>query len=378
VYSLIERYSQTFLITCLCMLTMACADSGPDRPESLSFRESLEWEIERNNLPSLSVVIVKDSEIVYSQAFGLANQTQAIPATPQTPYILGSVTKTFTATAVMQLVEQNLIDIDADINTYLPFSLRNPNHPNVPITTRMILTHSSSLARNGKSNGINIWAHYADNDVPMLATWIADYFQPGGAYYSGDVWTKDQPGQLTLYSNTAVTLLGYLVEVVSGEEFRDYCQAHIFQPLEMGDTGFRTAELITDPAVPYDDNGQPMGYFSLRLFPAGFLYSSAEDSSRFMRAIMNGGSLNGQRIIKTETVELMLHRQSGSNIGLIWFHTEGWVGHNGGYQGVAAYLDFDRTDGIGAVILTNTHSEEVNQADGAIYRLVHEEVEKYR
>ena len=125
-YDLIRRSPQALLLSLLCFLTLACSDSSPDRPESLSFRESLEWEIESNDLPSLAVVIVKDTEIVYQEAFGFANQTQATPATPNTPYILGSVTKTYTATAAMQLVEQNLIDLDADLNTYLPFSLRNP------------------------------------------------------------------------------------------------------------------------------------------------------------------------------------------------------------------------------------------------------------
>ncbi len=98
----------------------------------------------------------------------------------------------------------------------------------------------------------------------------------------------------------------------------------------------------------------------------------------FVNQCQSGGSLGGQRILNTETVELMLTPYPNSNISLIWFHLEGWIGHNGQYPGVATYMDFDPESGVGVVLLTNTLSQEVNQAEGAIYRLVHEEAKKYR
>ena len=126
------------------ILLSACLNAEPLKAQS-SLDITIADEMNTENLPSVSAVIVKNGEIVWMKSYGYANVATSELATPQTPYMLASVSKTFTATAVMQCVENGLIDLDADIDTYLPFSTRNPGHLATPITTRMLLTHTSSV-----------------------------------------------------------------------------------------------------------------------------------------------------------------------------------------------------------------------------------------
>ncbi len=329
--------------------------------------------------PSLSACIIKDDQIVWSKGYGYYDRSEQKPATIDTNYLLASITKTIVGTALMQLYERGLFDLDDDVNTFLPFDLRNPNFPDDPITFRMLLSHTSSLNTNGQQQ--YYWANFS-GDPPFdffPEPYLGEFLLPGGRYYDSSVWSsKYRPGDYAMYANVGFDIISYLVEIISGEPFLEYCDTHIFSPLDMKNTGFNLSRLNIDQvAIPYwrfkgryykineldfylgKNLTPPEKYYRLRLFPAGGLYSTVSDLSHFLIAHMNDGVYNGTRILEKETVELMheVQPENQENYGLAWYGmTLGGIymtGHTGGLPGVDTFMFFNQTENIGVIFFAN-------------------------
>lgn len=225
-------------------------------------------EMEKYRIPSISVCIIKGNGIIWKRAYGYANIERKVPATSETIYLLASVSKQVTSAAVMQLHEKGKIDIDKDIDNYLPFSVRNPKFPGQVITPRILLTHRAGLA----------WPHgedpdfyriYMDDTAPGLGKWLKNYIIPGGSQYNPKIWKDTKPGEVELYSNIGAALLGFLVESVSGKDFNTYCIENIFLPLDMPNTSFRIRGLDKEKmAMPYYENLTPCGHYSVPFYPS--------------------------------------------------------------------------------------------------------------
>ena len=196
--------------------------------------------------------------MAWSKGYGWANIKAKVRSDPdRTVQNIGSVSKTVTATAIMQLVERGVPELDEDVNTYLPFAVRSPHHPDVPITCRHLLTHRSSIA-DGPAYG----ASYACGDPTVdLRSWVEGYLTPKGRYYDAKTnfqpWLPGEQGQLVgaigrNYSNVGFGLLGFLAGEVAGVPFARYCREHIFAPLGMNRTGWSLGEVgLANHAVPY-------------------------------------------------------------------------------------------------------------------------------
>lgn len=342
-------------------------------------------EMEARRIPSIVACIVKNDEIVWKRAYGKADIENNIPATSETIYMIASVSKLVVATAVMQLAERGLLDIDQDITDYLPFPVRNPNYPDKAITTRMLLTHSSGIARpetDYELPGFYDW--FTDDSVPSLKETVMDYLIPGGTKYMPAAWKDSYPGKQELYSNLGVTLIAYLVEFISGEDFSTYCKNHIFGPLEMQRTSYRLKDLDLERiAVRYLDNFVPIIHYSRRDYPAGQLKSSADEFSHFLLAYLNGGRYKDYRILEESTIDevLKIHNLA-SGLCLIWNCTiGGWYGHAGGVKGASSYVEIQRDSGVGLMIFSNVYLEEGNPIYpplGKIYGLIRNQANKFR
>ncbi|PNX52459.1 MAG: hypothetical protein BV458_09480 [Thermoplasmata archaeon M9B2D] len=323
--------------------------------------------------PSLAACIIHEDEVVWSNAYGYYDREHKKKATTQTLYLQASVSKTITATALMQLYEQGLFDLDDDVNKYLPFSLRNPNHPEIPITIKMILSHRSSLA---DDNLYWMCLSYlpGDPDVEGFPSpWLEEYLTPGGSAYSSSTWSQDKPGESYYYANIGFSIVAYLVEILSHQDFNQYCQEHIFQPLQMNSTGFRLRDVdIETTAVPYEFKNN--GYFRHPhygihvLYPAITLRTSIEDYSHFIIAHMNGGVWNDVRILNQSTVEMM-HSAHFSpsdryNYGLGWQITnkvfQKTYGHSGGYVGALDLVTIHPKDNIAVLLFSNALDSELH------------------
>jgi len=202
------------------------------------------------HMSALSAAIVKNNEVVWAKGFGLYDRENNKEADEKTIYLVASISKTFTATALMQLYEKGYFKLDDDVSNYLPFTLRNPNYPDKPITFRMLLAHQSSLAEDPPG-----FYAYIPGDLEVEGypyPWLEEYLVPGGINYIPQIWTDLPPGEEMNYANVGYGLLGYLVERISGKPFEEYCRENIFEPLSMNDTSFRLANVNTSRvAVPY-------------------------------------------------------------------------------------------------------------------------------
>jgi CubicO group peptidase (beta-lactamase class C family) len=323
------------------------------------------------HFPGLAAAIVKDNQLLWSKGYGWAHIGDGVPVTADTVFMLASVSKTVTAVAVMQLVEDGLIDLDADVNDYLPFQVRTPQYPNTPITTRMLLTHTAAI----EDNWDVMLDLYVPGDSPIpLGTFLAEYYVPGGEYYHGlKNFYADEPGTAYHYANVAVALAGYLAEVVSGTSFENHCQQGIFGPLGMDETAWRLAGLnVNNVAMPYRHTGggqyEAYGHYGYPDIPDGALRTSVNQLARFLIAFINFGTYQDTSILTPSSVAEMPAEQIpdiAAGQGLIWYREERnddlLMGHNGGDYGVATQMFFRLNDGVGTILLANGEALSQNE-----------------
>ena len=234
------------------------------------------------------VVVVRDGQVLTQRGFGYADVARRAPVDPdRTLFRPGSVSKLFTWTAVMQLVEQGRLDLDADVNRYLDFQI--PPRDGQPITLRNILTHTAGFEEALK----NIIGY--DAAVPPYGELLRR-------------WTPERvfaPGTTPAYSNYATSLAGYIVERVSGEPFNTYVERHIFAPLQMRNASFAQPlppRLRSMMATGYERaSGDVVPFEIVGPSPAGSLSATGADMGRFMIAHLNQGG----RILRPETARMM-------------------------------------------------------------------------
>ncbi len=330
--------------------------------------------------PGIAVCVVRGDRIDWAAGYGWADIANGKRMSPETIQNIASISKTITATAVMQLWEEGRFRLDDDVSNYLPFAVRNPHFPETPITIRQLLTHRSSI-----TDGPAYDASYACGDPTMgLMDWLRAYFDPAGSFYDTTdnflVWkpgTPEPPKEPRPYSNLAFGLLGGLVETVARVPFEKHVRQRIFEPLAMTDSGWHIAEIdqrrhavpygkAPDPALAAPESpgaGQSIsaGYYprclySFTNFPDGLLRTSAVDLSKFLRAYIGGGEFDGGRVLENATVDRML-TASHDGQGLCWSRTrsgsdEIW-GHGGSDPGVRTVMQFSPRDRVGVIVFSN-------------------------
>ncbi|AKM11879.1 serine hydrolase domain-containing protein [Croceicoccus naphthovorans] len=251
------------------------------------------YALQKGDVAGAVVVVVKGGEVVTQRGFGYADMDERTPVDPDlTLFRPGSVSKLVTWTAVMQMVEQGKVDLDADINQYLDF--RIPDRNGEPVTMRQVMTHTAGFEEQVK-NLIGFEREAVPAYDVILKRWVPERIFDAGT--------------TPAYSNYATSLAGYVVERVSGEPFDDYVETHIFQPLGMNNSTFR--QPLPDNLKPHMATGyseaskEPVPFNIVGPAPAGSMSSTGADMGRFMTAHLNGGELNGQRILKAETAREM-------------------------------------------------------------------------
>jgi CubicO group peptidase (beta-lactamase class C family) len=309
------------------------------------------------HVPGASVALIKGGKVRWTHGFGLADVAAKKPATADTLFELASVSKTIVSVAIMQLVENPTygITLDTDVATRLPFAVRNPRFPGTPITLRMLVTHTSSLIDGAALDASDT----ADGDSPIaLGDWLSATLK------RSDAWATSAPGTTWSYSNTAISLVGFLVQRVAGMPLEDFCKKKIWGPLGMNETSWFIAGLDrTHVAMPYhEENGRfvAQGYYGFPDYPDGQLRTSAAQLGRFLAMFTAHGTLDGAQILKPATADAMRTPQVPGvepSQGIVWyFEDQGStrvLGHNGAYLGISTDMHFDPADGAGYVLLTN-------------------------
>jgi CubicO group peptidase (beta-lactamase class C family) len=317
----------------------------------------VERQMHRLNIPGVSLAIVEGDEIVHMRGFGRASPDGEAPS-PQTPFVLGSTTKSFTALAVMQLAEASKIDLDAPVQRYLPwFRVADPQ-ASAQMTVRHLLHQTSGLPG---LPGMSLLADLDDSpgaaERQARALSTLELTRPVGSAFE--------------YNNLNYILLGLIVEAASAESYADYIQNHIFNPLGM-------CHSYTSQAIA-KQNGLAVGHrywfaapFAVRNLPiprgaqaAGELISSAEDMAHYLIAHLNGGRYGDVHILSGEGID-ELHRggaearEMGVSVGqygMGWFITDigqtKTIWHSGNVPDFSSYMALLPEQQKGVVLLVN-------------------------
>ena len=316
----------------------ALTQQGPsDRAELETFlAELLQREMEEFHIAGAAVSVVKNGEVLLAKGYGYANVEKGIPVDPEeSVFRIGSVTKLFTWTALMQLVEQGKLDIDEDINTYLDF--RVPDTYRQPITVKHLLTHTDGFEE-------TFYEHLVlgPEDSKPVREWLMSHMPV----------RVRPPGDCAAYSNFGTALAGYIVARVSGQSYDQYIQEHILDSLGMVHTSVQRSQMppeqIADAPLGYTyEDGVfkvfPKYWGQLAMVPAGAMQSTASDMARFMighlRDGLNNDTNTGTRILSESTLRqmhstLFTHdpRLLGTAYGFFEFSDNGQraLGHSGG------------------------------------------------
>lgn len=314
-------------------------------------------------IPGLALGVVQGDHVPYLKGYGLA-RPDGRPVTPQTPFILGSTSKSFTALAVMQLVEAGKIDLDAPVTRYLPWFGTDDTAESALITVRQLLHHTSGLSTYEGRQGF--WnddrrAVALENGVRQLSA--AKLRQP--------------PGQRYEYSNENFNTLGLIIAAVSGMSYEDYVRSAIFKPLQMT----HSAAALSDPAAADIASGSrywllwPLGFdapYPRRMTPSGFLISSAEDLTHYLAAQLDGGTYEHSQVLSRQGIGT-LHAPvasmgPSSSYGMGWVVTRGpgspRIWHDGDVSNFYSHLLMLPEQHLGIVVLMNVgafgHTAAIN------------------
>lgn len=331
------------------------------------------YALEHGDVAGAVVMVVKDGEVLTQKGYGYADVAQRKPVDPErTLFRPGSVSKLFTWTAVMQLVEQGKVDLDSDVNTYIDFKI--PERDGKPITLRNIMTHTAGFEEQAKG----IMGVEADG-VPALDAHLKR-------------WTPVRvfaPGETPAYSNYATALAGYIVARVSGVSFDDYLDKHLFEPLQMHNSTFR--QPLPESFRPYMSKGYAAASLPDKPFeivgpaPAGSLSSPGVDMAHFMIAHLQNGRYGSNQILKPETAQLMhgtaltlLPRVNRMMLGFYETNYNGRrvIGHGGDTQWFHSYLHLFIDDGVGLYVSVNSSGKD-GAAGGIRSSLFHQFADRY-
>jgi len=363
----------TLLLVAVTVMFASCST-----PEKKAEKE-LDSFMEKSGTVGLSVAVVKDNKIIYTGAFGKSNIENNIPLKSDNIFRIASISKSFTTTALLTLAERKLITLEQDVSDLIGFKVRNPSFPDVPITVKMLLSHSSSL-----------------NDSQGYFT--LDVLNPGVNQDFAKCYNDYKPGTAYRYSNLGFNTIGAITEKFSGIRFDKFVKQTVIEPLSLlasynvddfagnsfaslyayDTTGFKLSEnAYLSRADEIESENYIMGYSAPLFSPTGGIKISAPDLARYMIMHMNYGfdPHSGVRIISEENSKLMqtpvietsdneyyclaLSRSTSILPG------ETMTGHTGSAYGLCSAMYFEPEKKFGIVVLSNgTTSEYGTYVDG--------------
>ena len=338
----------------------------------------------------VAAAVVKDGQIIYNQSFGYKDLENQTPLCNDHMMRIASISKSFTATSLMQLVEKGQISLDDDVSDLIGFKIRNPHHPDVPITLRMILSHTASI-----------------RDKEDYST--LDHLNPEVYGDCAESYYEYKPGEGYNYSNLGLNLAGTILEKMSGVRFDNYvrdsvihrlglCGGHNVDSLDNSRFAsiyrYQDGEYVKSSAygsVAHRMDNYVMGYSAPMFSPTGGVKISAHDLATYMMMHMNYGELNGVRIISEESARTMQT--------LVWKKQNKWedqyglclyefvdfidddqynipghypIGHEGDAYGLRSIMIWSPADGWGIVAMTNGYTyvegkDVMNTLANAIY-----------
>ena len=362
-----KSYSLVALIALIVLFMSSCAPSAEERTT-----QAIKDVMKEFNAVGISAAVVKDGKIVYNESFGYKNLDEKIPLGNDDVMRIASISKSFTATSLMQFVDKGVISLDDDVSDLIGFKIRNPHHPDVPITLRMVLSHTATI-----------------KDPADYST--IDHLNPAVSGDCVDTFFEYKPGEGYNYSNLGLNLAGTILEKVSGVRFDVYVRDNVIRKLGLygghnvdsldaskfariykwcDEKYVESESAYKSPADRMADYVQ--GYSAPVFSPTGGVKISAHDLAKYMMMHMNYGEYNGVRIISEESAKAMqtiVWNNEGSeedqyalclNDFINYIDDEKYnvpgmypKGHTGVAYGLNSIMIWSPSDGWGIVAMTN-------------------------
>lgn len=335
-----------WLIFNLFFPTLFVQAEGPVTPDLQAVDAFLTTQLKANRIPGMAVAIVKDDKVVFLKGYGETGSGN--PVTPQTQFYIGSVTKSFTALAAMQLVEQGKLDLDTPVQKYLPwFEVADPNASS-SITVRNLLNHTSGLSESGDRNASAYTANLEEqarllHDVRLTA--------PVGSQFQ--------------YYNQNYRLVGLLIEKLSGQTYGNYLRSNIFTPLGMKNSTTNPKEAANLAQGYSRFFGFPLPQsqkYNPGAQPSGYLITTAEDMALYLKAQLNNSRADGKPLLQPASLVQMRTPPGGigSEYGMGWLVAENGntLAHGGALEYFQSFVAMGLKENIGIVILSNQNSME--------------------
>lgn len=371
------------------LITMLVGTSYAQINDSIA--EQLSSELNKisadGSLVGFSVAIVNEDGTLFESGFGFADKKANIKYTENSLQNIGSISKTFIGIALLKAQELGKLNLDDDINDYLPFKVVHPKFKNTPITIRQLASHTSSIKDPAEYEGKGYILKEAENgnakvngnfrspdEMMSLGDYLEAILSEDGKWYKKKTFSKYPPGGMFNYSNIGAGLAAYVLEQATGESFPAFTQKHIFDPLEMTSSGwsFDTIDFSMHSKL-YADAETELAFYKLVNYPDGGLISSSHDLAMYLSEIISGYAGSG-KILPEESFKLLFkpqltdenHKDRSDreyndeyNMGVFMgMSSKGQIGHTGGDPSVVTHMFFNEKTKIGKLLLVNTELDK--------------------
>lgn len=329
------------------------------------------------------VAIVNMDSVLYSRGFGFSDQKKKTPYTINTVQRLASISKTLLGVSLMKAQELNLLELDDDINDYLPFRIANPYFPEEKISIRQVANHTSGL----KDTRYYEKAYIFDSQLPKFQKkipfgltrlsvgrmvrmynrnieipqkeFLHRIYATEGKWYRKRNFIKNHPGNVFEYSNNGAALASIIIEEASGMSYIEFTRKYISAPLGMTSSGWDLNNYPEDDKAKLYPLGMEIPEYNLITLADGAFITSIEDFSKYLMAVIKG--YNGEdNIITSESYSKMLKENILNNSGVFWSVKEldnsNYIGHGGFDPGIQTQIFFDKRNGVGYLFFTTTNT----------------------
>ncbi len=379
-------FTSIFLISC-----KKQSQNAPQVVQTTNQAESLHLKLDSianaEILPGFAVSVFNSDSIYYQKGYGFANINHKSAYKTNNIQIIASVTKTLVGVALMKAVEDNLLDLDDDINSFLPYKIVNPNFPDERITLRMLASHTSSISGTKKSDkGYRFETPLLKADFPEAYHKLAEIYNKTetismtdflqrkldakGTWYDQEIFLNEKPGTVYEYSNIGIALIAEIIQIKSNQAFDDYVTQLILEPIQMSASHWDLAQVPQDKHVTYyNELKNKVPNYYIITYPDGGLYSSVADMTKYLQEMMRGYNGKSELLSQSSFKEMMKKQFQGDDLndGVCWdLSFDGLIGHSGNDFGTATLMYFSPESGIGRILFTNI-SIETEAQEAAFY-----------
>jgi len=367
-----QKYLALYITSCISLFCYASAFSQAEKAEA-----GINTIMQESNVVGISVAVVKNHKILYTHSFGLKDMNTKEPLTDDCIFRIASISKSFSATSIMQLVEAKKLSLDDDVSQLIGFKVRNPKYPETIITLRMLMSHRSSI-----------------ND--SQGYFSLDYINPSTNPNWAKCYNDYEPGKGYQYCNLNFNITGTIIERTSGERFDQYVKHHVLDPLELYggycvdsldkrrfaniyEYNIDSAKFIYSPNAYAAKNAEiasyEMGKTTPIFSPTGGMKISATDLAKYMIMHSRYGKSNGKRIMsKKSAKEMQTPLSSEEGYGLALETTEKMIpgktmkGHTGVAYGLFSAMFFHPKEKFGIVVISNGCNPTYSNGYNAVIR----------